>query len=59
MSMNETEEKVCAHGTCNCNAEVGSDYCSPYCESVGATTNKTLDDAQRVICDCGHPTCVG
>ena len=53
------DTKVCAHGVCNCPAEQGSDYCSPYCEEVGHTTNKTLDDAEEIICDCGHPTCVG
>lgn len=54
-----TDEKICAHGVCNCPAAADSDFCSPYCESVGETTNRTLDENQRIICDCGHPTCVG
>ncbi|HEV7859754.1 MAG TPA: hypothetical protein VGO91_14145 [Pyrinomonadaceae bacterium] len=55
----ETTEKICAHGLCNCLATQGSDYCSPYCGQVGKTTNNTLDENQKMICDCGHPTCVG
>lgn len=54
-----TDEKICAHGVCNCPAAADSDFCSPYCESAGETTNRTLDENQRIICDCGHPTCVG
>lgn len=53
------EEKICTHGVCNCAAEAGSDYCSPYCESVGDTTNNTPDESQKIICDCGHPMCIG
>ena len=59
MKDGEEDEKICAHGTCNCLAAEGSDYCSPYCEEVGKTTNITPDGAQEIICDCGHPTCVG
>jgi len=59
MSADAAEEKVCAHGVCNCPPEKGSDFCSPYCASVGETTNVTMDEAHKVICDCGHPTCVG
>jgi hypothetical protein len=55
----ETTVKICAHGVCNCLATEGSDYCSPYCSQVGKTTNNTLDENQKIICDCGHPTCVG
>jgi hypothetical protein len=52
-------EKICAHGLCNCPATEGSDFCSPYCEGVGHTTNVTVDESQKSVCDCGHPTCVG
>lgn len=55
----ETTERICAHGVCNCVALEGSDFCSPYCAQVGETTNNTLDENQKIICDCGHPTCVG
>ena len=57
----ERTEKICAHGTCNCLAEEGSDYCSPYCEQVGKRTNNVVehDANQIIVCDCGHPTCVG
>lgn len=58
MTINAPDEKVCAHGTCNCVATEG-DYCSPYCEGAGDTTNNTPDDAQEMVCDCGHPMCVG
>lgn len=58
MNVNERDEKICAHGVCNCPAE-GGDFCSPYCEGVGITTNNTIDENQKIICDCGHPTCVG
>jgi hypothetical protein len=54
-----TEGKICVHGVCNCPATAGSDFCSPYCEGVGETTNQTLDESQKIVCDCGHPTCVG
>ncbi|HVF51700.1 MAG TPA: hypothetical protein VNA19_16570 [Pyrinomonadaceae bacterium] len=53
------DDKICTHGVCNCPATQDSDFCSPYCENVGETTNNTLDDNQKIICDCGHPTCVG
>lgn len=58
MNMDEREGDICAHGVCNCPTE-GTDFCSPYCESAGITTNNTVDDNQIIICDCGHPTCVG
>ena len=48
----ESEEKNCAHGVCNCPADAESDYCSPYCEAAKPTE-------QVQVCDCGHPTCVG
>ncbi|MGH9942647.1 MAG: hypothetical protein ACRD9R_09875 [Pyrinomonadaceae bacterium] len=57
--MSAVEEKVCRHGVCNCAAEEGGDYCSPYCEGAGTTTNDTVDEAHEIICDCGHPACVG
>ncbi len=57
--ISEGDEKVCTHGVCNCLAEMDNDYCSPYCEDVGSTTNNTVDDSQEMICDCGHPGCVG
>ncbi|MBA3320676.1 MAG: hypothetical protein H0T45_04410 [Pyrinomonadaceae bacterium] len=57
--MSATEEKICTHGVCNCLADVSSDYCSPYCEGVGTTTNDTPDESQEMVCDCGHPTCIG
>ena len=59
MNADATHEPVCAHGVCNCPPSDGSDFCSPYCEQVGQTTNDTVDEAHRIICDCGHPTCVG
>lgn len=59
MSVGASDERVCSHGLCNCPAGEGSDYCSPYCEGAGDTTNVTVDEAQRGLCDCGHPTCVG
>ncbi len=59
MSIEEITEIFCAHGVCNCPATTGSDYCSPYCEEVGKTTNVTVDKSQEIVCDCGHPTCVG
>jgi hypothetical protein len=59
MSMSEPDQKVCAHGLCNCLADADSDYCSPYCSQVGLRTNNTVDDNQIVVCDCGHPTCIG
>jgi len=59
MSANETSEKVCLHGVCNCVAEADSDYCGPYCAGVGDTTNNTVDDSLEMVCDCGHPTCIG
>jgi hypothetical protein len=55
----ETTERICAHGICNCVATEGEEYCSPYCAQVGETTNNTPDENQKIICDCGHPTCVG
>lgn len=54
-----SEEKICIHGVCNCAADEGGDYCSPYCEGVGDTTNDTVDESQEIVCDCGHPTCIG
>lgn len=59
MTSQEMLEKVCAHGLCNCPATEGSDFCSPYGEGVGHTTNVTVDESQQSVCDCGHPTCVG
>jgi hypothetical protein len=59
MNSQETMEKICAHGVCNCPASAGSDFCSPYCAGVGQTTNVTVDESQQIVCDCGHPTCVG
>lgn len=43
------EDKKCSHPACNCQAKEGSDYCSPYCESAGGTT--------EIQCNCGHPEC--
>ena len=54
-----TEEKICVHGHCSCAATEGSDYCSPYCENVGDTTNNTVNEDHKDICDCGHPGCRG
>ena len=46
--MNEAiEGKICAHVPCGCQAEPGSDYCSPQCEKAGEETD----------CMCGHPEC--
>ncbi len=59
MSINAPDERICAHGVCNCPASEGGDYCSPYCEGAGHTTNNLPDGTQEVVCDCGHPTCVG
>jgi|GEM_PF-854977 len=59
MNTDTTAERVCTHGVCNCPATEGSDFCSPYCEGVGQTTNVTVDESQEIVCDCGHPTCVG
>jgi hypothetical protein len=44
----ETKAK-CAHPTCHCTAEAGSQYCSQYCED----THKEAD----LACNCGHPGC--
>jgi hypothetical protein len=61
MSIEEQDEKVCAHGVCNCEAQAGFDYCSPYCAQAGRRTNNVVehDESQIIVCDCGHPTCVG
>lgn len=51
--MEETgNEKPCAHGVCNCLAEVGSEFCSPYCAE--STPGEMVQ-----VCDCGHPGCTG
>lgn len=41
--------KECAHTPCRCEAEPGSDYCSPQCEEAAG---KDVTD-----CGCGHPDC--
>jgi len=40
-------QKECTHAGCNCQAEQGGNYCSPYCETT------QLDS----ICGCGHEEC--
>lgn len=52
MKEEQSDDKVCAHGVCNCPATENSQYCSPYCEAASPTETVQL-------CDCGHPTCVG
>ena len=61
MTVEQTEERLCAHGVCNCAAEEGSDYCSPYCRQAGDRTNNVVerDENQIILCDCGHPACIG
>lgn len=43
------ENKKCAHPSCACQAQEGSDYCSTYCEGSGTTPD--------IECGCGHPHC--
>lgn len=47
----DKDYKECEHVTCSCPAAEGSDYCSPYCEGSGDTT--------EVTCNCGHGGCAG
>ncbi len=44
-----SEQKKCAHGSCDCQAAPGSKYCSAYCQGAG--------DTVEIGCGCGHPQC--
>lgn len=46
---NQLNEKQCAHAPCGCEAEAGSDYCSPQCEKSAG--------GGETDCNCGHPDC--
>jgi hypothetical protein len=43
------KSKKCAHPSCNCRAQEGSQYCGAYCEGEGGTAD--------ITCSCGHPGC--
>jgi hypothetical protein len=43
-----TTEK-CAHPSCDCPAQEGEKYCSPYCHDAG--------DLTEITCGCGHLDC--
>ncbi len=43
------EGKICAHIACGCEAEAGSDYCSPQCKKSAAVG--------ETDCNCGHAEC--
>ena len=47
MAQNKIEK--CAHPGCECTAQQGSKYCSPYCEIAG--------DVSSIACECGHAEC--
>ena len=48
--MPENEKGICAHPACTCPVPEGEEYCSPYCEDAGDTT--------ELECNCDHPGCV-
>ena len=48
--MAETKPQTCAHPGCNCTLPKGSEYCSPYCQSVRI-------DHLSIACECGHTEC--
>lgn len=45
-----SDDKKCAHPSCNCRAKEGSDYCGSFCEGAGKTPD--------VACSCGHAECL-
>ncbi len=47
--MDDKKKDRCSHTGCSC--IVGSEYCSPHCETL--KTDAELD------CECGHPQCNG
>ncbi len=47
--MAEKKTDKCAHPGCECTVPKGSEYCSPYCESVG--------NRPAIACNCGHTEC--
>lgn len=47
----DIDVKTCEHELCSCVVRGDSDYCSPYCEGAGDTT--------EIACNCGHPGCRG
>jgi hypothetical protein len=48
----EKKARKCARPGCECPTPPGTDFCSPYCESVPI-------DRLLIACECGHTECAG
>ncbi len=46
-----SDTKKCDNPACNCVPAKGENFCSPHCEGTKGST--------EIICQCGHPACVG
>jgi hypothetical protein len=49
MTDTQEQDKKCAHESCTCTAEEGSQYCSTACEAS--------KDGSQSTCGCGHSGC--
>ena len=49
--MAEKKADKCAHPGCECPVPEGTDFCSPYCESVA------INRLSMMACECGHTKC--
>lgn len=47
--MADENTKTCEHSICSCTSSDDSDYCSPYCQAAG--------DSTELACNCGHTGC--
>lgn len=47
--MANTQQKTCAHPSCQCVVEGDKKHCSQRC--------KDAKDGVEISCDCGHPGC--
>ncbi|MDB5866247.1 MAG: hypothetical protein JWO70_4053 [Betaproteobacteria bacterium] len=50
----EQNAQTCAHRPCKCSVTEGQKFCSNHCERQSKG-----DEAQKVVCGCGHPECGG